>query len=225
MTWLEDIFNLFGSLICHQLPERTLSAGGALLPVCARDTGIYLGVFVSATYLLILGRWKTKKPPRIVPSIIMCLLMVPMILDGGLSYLGVTESNNISRVITGALFGLPIPIFLIPAAHYDVNGVNGKAVLGKWTELLPIYGLTLILCALLLQGLVPYTLAGFIIIIGMVFLLARICYTVIKRSGRFKGNKLYAITVVAFAVITALLYLISSLVLQPLKAIMLGGAA
>ena len=37
-----------GSLICHQLPERSFYFGGAQLPVCARCTGLYAGAAIAA---------------------------------------------------------------------------------------------------------------------------------------------------------------------------------
>ena len=37
-----------GSLICHQLPNRSFYFWGAQLPVCARCTGLYVGAAVAA---------------------------------------------------------------------------------------------------------------------------------------------------------------------------------
>jgi hypothetical protein len=37
-----------GSLICHQLPQRSFHLWGAQLPVCARCTGIYCGAAIVA---------------------------------------------------------------------------------------------------------------------------------------------------------------------------------
>jgi uncharacterized membrane protein len=37
-----------GSIVCHQLPERSFHLWSAQLPVCARCTGIYLGAALAA---------------------------------------------------------------------------------------------------------------------------------------------------------------------------------
>jgi len=37
-----------GSLICHQLPERSYHLWAAQMPVCARCTGIYVGAMLGA---------------------------------------------------------------------------------------------------------------------------------------------------------------------------------
>ena len=34
---------LLGSVVCHQLPDRSFHPGGVQMPVCARCTGLYLG--------------------------------------------------------------------------------------------------------------------------------------------------------------------------------------
>ena len=44
--------NLIGYGICHQLPERSFFVGGHQLPLCARDTGTYLGAMATLAVLL-----------------------------------------------------------------------------------------------------------------------------------------------------------------------------
>jgi len=39
---------LTGSLLCHQLPERSFHLWGSPMPVCARCVGIYAGAAISA---------------------------------------------------------------------------------------------------------------------------------------------------------------------------------
>lgn len=214
-------FDLMGSLICHQLPSRTLSAGGVLLPVCARDMGIYTGILTSALFLILCRRLKANKPPDVAAAVIMCLLMLPMIFDGVLSYLGIIETNNVTRVFTGLLFGIPIPFFLFPAAHYSISEENERTVLRHVLELLPVYGIGTILGLLLLQGLVPYFLAGSVFTLGLVFLLSRITYTILVRMLRHKRKTVYILTVSGTICVMTILFLLSHYVLQPLKEILL----
>lgn len=220
---MKEFFELMGSLICHQLPSRTLSAGGVLLPVCARDMGIYTGIFSSSLYLMLLRRMRAQRPPAIAAAIVMCILMLPMVFDGVLSYAGVIETNNTVRLFTGLFFGLPVPFLLIPAAHYSVTEQNERAVLRNMPEMLPAYGTGVCLCLLMLYGRVPYFAAGMIYIFGLMFLLSRITYTLLVRTRQYKGKKLYAMTAAVVLGILAFLYLISTFVLQPVKEMLLMG--
>ncbi len=223
MHYIESFFNLLGSLICHQMPERTLVAGTLPLPVCARDMGIYAGIFSSALFLLVFRRLRAQKPPSLAVTIAMCLLMLPMILDGLLSYCGIIETNNTARLFTGLFFGLPIPFFLVPAAHFKISGSNVDPVLNHAAELLPIYCTGAILCVLLLRGIVPYWLAALIFVFGLLFLLSRISYTIFTRMLWYKRGRLYILTTMGTVCIIIILFLLSVFVLQPLKRIMLLG--
>lgn len=214
---------MVGSLICHQLPSRSLYAGITALPVCARDTGIYAGIFTSVLFLLLTRRFRSDKPPGIAATVFMCILMLPMVLDGLLSYTGIISTNNTTRLLTGALFGLPIPLFLAPAAHFSVNGANGRKVLKNMAELIPVYLFLLVLCSLYLYGLIPYIIAGLIFISAFLFLLARLSYTVLVRLRRLRNVSLYAATFGATMCILVFLYMLSTFILQPIKAALLGG--
>lgn len=223
MHGFEDFFHLIGSLICHQLPSRSLYAGLTVLPVCARDTGIYAGIFTSMIFLLLMRRLRSDKPPGIGIAVFMCVLMLPMVLDGLLSYTGFIQTNNTTRLLTGAFFGLPIPLFLAPAAHFSIEDVNERKVLKNIVELVPVYLLLLILCVLYLKGLIPYILAGLMFVSSFLFLLARLSYTILVRLRRFKTFSIYAATFGATMTILLLLYMLSAFVLQPIKAALLGG--
>jgi len=106
------LFNFIGSLVCHQLPERTLWVGGHYLPVCARDTGAYLGLLLGY-FLLPLRRKEASGPPNLW---ITSLMVTPMIVDAGTQWIGLRTSTNELRLITGLLFGIasaPLLVYLL----------------------------------------------------------------------------------------------------------------
>jgi len=111
---IHDLIHFFGGAICHQLEERSLYAEGSSLSICARCTGIYIGIISTLFYLLL---WKKKRPitiPSKKTSFLLLLLFLPLIADGVGSYLHLFESNNLRRLITGISFGLVLPYFLFP---------------------------------------------------------------------------------------------------------------
>lgn len=149
--------------------------------------------------------------------------MLPMILDGTLSYVGLVGTDNAKRLYTGLLFGLAVPFFLVPAAHYNADGPNDKPVLKSAFELIPVYGTGILLCMLLLEGRVPYLAASLIFFTGLLFLLARFSYTIFTRTRRFRRGRIYLLTFLGTVLALTALYLLSSLVLHPLKDILLAA--
>lgn len=115
MQLIEDIINFLnfiGSLVCHQRPERTLWIGGYYLPVCARDSGAYIGLLLGFTLLWLLRKKEAKGPPNLFVSLAMTL---PLWIDSFGQVLGFWTSTNDLRLITGLLFGTALEPLLIYA--------------------------------------------------------------------------------------------------------------
>ena len=106
------LFNLIGSLVCHQRPERTLWVGGHYLPVCARDTGACIGFLVGYAIVLLFRRKEAKGPPNLYVTLAM---MVPLLVDSFSQIVGLRASTNDLRLVTGLLFGTALTPLLIYA--------------------------------------------------------------------------------------------------------------
>jgi uncharacterized membrane protein len=97
----------FGSLICHQRPERSFFWAGHPFPVCARCTGIYLSGAVAL--LLWVGlksarRWRPLAiDPRRARSAFL-LAALPTVLSLATAMLGVWDGSNLTR----ALLAIPL---------------------------------------------------------------------------------------------------------------------
>jgi len=105
MQWTDQLINLFdfiGNLICHQRPDRTIFVGGHYLPVCARDTGIFVGLIVGYLLVIAFRNKKAKGPPNLPVAMAM---MLPLLIDSFSQLFGLRTSTNDLRLLTGLLFG------------------------------------------------------------------------------------------------------------------------
>jgi uncharacterized membrane protein len=105
-----QFFNLIGSLVCHQKPERTLWVGGHYLPVCARDTGACIGLLLGYALLFSLRKKNAKGPPNLYVTLAM---MIPLLIDSFGQAFGLWTSTNDIRLITGLLFGTALAPLLV----------------------------------------------------------------------------------------------------------------
>lgn len=209
-----------GSLICHQLPERTILIDGMLLPVCARDTGIYTGVFACILFITFRRRWGSDRPPDLKYAIALCLMTLPMMIDGAASYSGIWESNNLTRIVTGGLFGLAIPIFLVGLKNFKVYEKNHKPVLKSWTDIAVLLAIDLLLLlSIYFDFFVSWWFVSTIIIGSMLFIIHRFVSTLVRFHNRLSMVHRFTAEALLFFMVLGLLYLFNRWVLWPLTSI------
>jgi len=81
------------------------------LAVCARDTGIYLGIILGIILFPLINRKVTGEPPSLL---LLIIALIPMALDGGTQLMGLRTSTNFLRIITGLIAGGVMGYFLVP---------------------------------------------------------------------------------------------------------------
>jgi uncharacterized membrane protein len=144
---LEEMFHLLGFGLCHQLPARSLLAGGYQLPVCARDTGMYIGFVASLALIAVLerGRHRTEFP---YPWLLALggLLFAIMAFDGVTSYAGLRTTTNLIRFATGMCAGWALPLVVVPMVNTSLwsDAAWGRVLSDRWAPLAWVVGLPVV---------------------------------------------------------------------------------
>lgn len=123
--WGELLWQI-GYAICHQLPERSLFLGGYQLPVCARDTGTFLGFGIVLTYYLLGRRWRRAKLPDLPVLVVAMAGFALFAFDALSSYLGVRDTENSIRLISGLGMGSGVGLLLLTVLSYKEGGDPGR---------------------------------------------------------------------------------------------------
>jgi uncharacterized membrane protein len=97
---------------CERDPSRTFHVGGAMLPVCARCLGIYLGLGFGA---LVLRPRLAVWPLRLWVGGASLLMLVDVVSE----YLGLRPAWAILRLLTGLLLAYPVGSSLVWAVRGD----------------------------------------------------------------------------------------------------------
>lgn len=133
---LAAIAYAFGSLICHQMPERSFHLQAFQLPVCARCFGLYGGAAAATVWTgLLQGRAPrvVRRSPRTPHGLraITLAAALPTLVTVGLEWAGVWRPSNVTRAIAGAPLGFAVAYVVMaamarngrdagrPTLHYD----------------------------------------------------------------------------------------------------------
>jgi uncharacterized membrane protein len=183
---LHEILHFFGRAICHQLEERSLQVSSEALAVCARDTGIYIGIFSTLIYLHFSKRGKSITIPTIKICFLLLLFLVPLMIDGLGSYANLFESNNPRRLITGISFGYVLPYFIFPLLSKSSLDKKSEPVVKSSKDLYIPLIISICLGVLFYFGQPAHVVLDSVIIvtvIGWFSLLASFVFSFIRRLG------------------------------------------
>jgi uncharacterized membrane protein len=92
-----------GSVVCHQIPERSFHLSGMQFPVCARCTGLYLGGAIGmALWLASRERNLSSRTARIA----LLVAAVPTLVTFATAEVGWWDPINAVRATIAALLGV-----------------------------------------------------------------------------------------------------------------------
>ena len=103
--------------VCHRLPGHSFEVFGRTLPLCARCSGIYLGIMLTFAMMILTGRHRSARFPRRPFLLTIIALLAIMAFDGlnslahDIGIFHLYEPHNTLRMITG--FGAGIAVALI----------------------------------------------------------------------------------------------------------------
>ena len=121
-TFIERLRALDGG-ICAQVPSHSFFPGGVQLPLCSRNTGIYLGFALTFLFLLGAGRLRAARLPGYGAIAALTLAVLALAVDGfnslflDLHLPHLYQPHNLLRLATGLGTGTAMAAFLIPAAN------------------------------------------------------------------------------------------------------------
>lgn len=204
-----------GYAVCHRIAARSFHIHDEPLPLCARCTGIYLGVMVGLGIFAARGRLRAARLPKLRLLLPLLALAGTVAFDGLNSYLSLFDfytplytPHNTLRLLTGlpagaAMITLALPVFNATAWRAPAP----DAPLNDWRDLALLLGGLAVTGALALaQQPAILWIAGVISALGVLLMFALIgavlFVSVTRRegtAGRWRDLALPAVAGVGFA--------------------------
>ena len=132
--------NAIGYAVCHQAASHYFFIGNRQMSLCARCTGMYLGVLTAWLYQLRYGRREAFPKTKII--VVFAVLLILFAIDGINSFISLPfgyllyQPANWLRLVTGIGLGWGMAAMLVPAFHQLVWKKSiPEPMLSKFTQI------------------------------------------------------------------------------------------
>ncbi len=146
LRWLD-------SGICAQLATHSFFPGGQQLPLCARNTGIYLGFMATLVTLYTTGRGRAQRLPPWPIFVLLICGIVFLAIDGFNSFLldlgqpHLYQPQNLLRLASGLITGLAMGTLILPILNRLLwCAYDDQCTVPSWQTLLLLFLPILIIC-------------------------------------------------------------------------------
>lgn len=186
-----------GYAFCHRITARSFTVAGRQFPLCARCTGMYLGIALSFLVVVMSGRCRRAALPPLRVLLFLGAFVGLMGIDGLNSYSyffpqapHLYQPRNWLRLVTGMGTGLAMGLVLLPVLAQTLwSAPLWRAPVTSLRELVGLLLLATALIVILLrnQPVIAYVLA-IVSAAGVVFVLsalnAMLLLLILRRDGR-----------------------------------------
>ncbi len=184
-----------GYAICHRIAQRSFLIGDTQMPLCARCTGIYLGVITGLLVALARGRIKVSRLPPLRVNLILALFVLCIGVDGVNSYVqlfptvtGLYTPQNWLRLVTGMGGGLAMIHLLLPIFNSVVwQKPDKRRVLDNWRDLAAVCAVGAVMIVLVLSDRPLFLwILGVLSALGVLIVLVMIGTVLFLSVNRFR---------------------------------------
>jgi uncharacterized membrane protein len=110
-----------GSLVCHQLPERSYHLWAEQMPVCARCAGIYFGAVTGVIASVCRTGTVGARARLLAPRVILALAVTPTLVTLVSEWITGDMPPHAIRAAAGVPIGLVVAWLVVAAADNQVN--------------------------------------------------------------------------------------------------------
>lgn len=199
-TQILDGADLVGYGVCHRITERSFTIAGRQMPLCARCSGMYLGVSLIFAVMILAGRQRWSNLPPLKVMLVLLAFMGLMVVDGLNSYSHffpyaphLYEPRNWLRLVTGMGTGLAMGIIVFPALAQTLwRDQELRPSVSSLRELAAILLVALLVVALVLIGQPTLMFVlGLVSALGVLLILmsinAMVVLILLKKDARFSS--------------------------------------
>lgn len=124
VDWWDRFLWWLGFSICHQQADRILQFGDNRLFVCARDTGIFVGLFTTVvTFFLAAQRSRYRTS---VVNLVAGICIFFFLWDSLTSYLSLRGTTNLLRFLSGFSGGVGLGLLLLSREGLPWSRIAGE---------------------------------------------------------------------------------------------------